>query len=187
MLCYYYYYQCYNQSSILLSFSVLTVLINSKAIQKVNFSFQCLNSLIIIIGKSLQIIKLSRVHPFSAATKLIKTAQPKYNNNYYYFFELKLVCKLINEDWGFQGKFWWKRILIVILLSEQVCKDGFQILGRCLSRLCNRNTKWTRTFALTMQITISKAENPLLQFFTGSLGIISFYYIRLQMNFNVSW
>lgn len=85
-----------------------------------------------------------------------------------------LVCKLINGDQGFQGELRWKGILIVILLSEQVCNDGFHILGRCHSRLCNRHTKWAWTFILTMQIALFKADNPLLQFFTGSFGIISF-------------
>lgn len=88
---------------------------------------------------------------------------------------IKLACKLIYmKIGGSRVNLGEKASLIVILLSEQVCKDGFHILARCHSRLCNRNKKWAWTFILTMQIAISKADYPLLQFFTGSLGIISF-------------
>ena len=51
--------------------------------------------IIIITGKSLPIIKLLYINSFSAATKL-KTAQVKYNDH----LSIKLVCKLIYEDWG---------------------------------------------------------------------------------------
>ena len=147
LLLYNYFYQYYCIYPFF-SFSVFTVLFNSS---KVNFHFQCLNSLLLEKAS----LSSNYMCTFSAATNKNCTGETQSR-----FFFIKLICWLIYENWGSLG----------VNLNEKA-RWLWYIVETYHSTLCNRNKKVDLNFPCThADLNFQSRHFPLIRFVRSSLG-----------------
>ena len=146
LLLYNYFYQYYCIYPCLLYFLVFIVLFNSS---KVNFHFQCLNSLLLEKAS----LSSNYMCTFSAATNKNCTGETQSRNL------IELVCWLIYENWGSLGvnlneKARW----LWYCFQNWFAGMNFTFWKHIIPRCARGTKKWTWTFNVPMQISIFKAD-----------------------------